>query len=70
MNNKLLLNKKIYDKKYIIHTIKDFSNMASIKLESNYEYWICYFYKCKVSITIAMYEFENYLIGLSNREGV
>lgn len=70
MNNKLLLNKKIYDKKYIIHTIKDFSSMANIKLESNNEYWICYFYKCKVSVIITMREFENYLIGVSNREGV
>ncbi|MBQ4529616.1 MAG: HxsD-like protein [Lachnospiraceae bacterium] len=67
--NKLYLNRKIYDKKFILQAIADFSQLALIQLSEKKEYWVCSFKNCKVSTNRTINEFENYLIGLSNREG-
>lgn len=52
-----------------MQTIVDFSHVAMVRLLENEEYWVCSFEKCTVSMNRTINEFENYLIGLSNREG-
>lgn len=68
MNN-LYLNKELYNRKSIVQARSDFSHLVTIQFSENDKYWICSFEQCKVSMCRIKNEFENYLIGLSNREG-
>lgn len=66
----LYLNKEIYNRKLIVQAITDFLQLAIIQLSESDRYWICSFKQCKVSASRIINEFENYLIDLSNQEGL
>ena len=68
--NKLLLTKEVYAKQCIMAAIADFSHLAKINVIENEKYWECIFAKCMIDNKKVMMEFENYLIGLSNRKGL
>lgn len=68
MQNKLYLNKDLYGKKSIQEAKKAYEGLADIRLEQTENYWICVFARCAYGEERTMREFENYLIGLSNRE--
>ena len=70
MSNTLLLNKSLYDQKCILEAIDDFCRISNIRLESVEKYWKCIFVKCKLDVNRTILEFENYVIGLSNRKGL
>lgn len=70
MNRYLLLNKNLYEEKAIRRTILDFFHIAAIKLIEEADYWKCFFEHTKVSVDKTVYEFENYLIAISNQRGV
>jgi hypothetical protein len=70
MNRLLFLNKDLYDEKFIRRTISDFSHIATISIYEDGNYWRCAFENTKASINRTIYEFENYLIAVSNQRGV
>ena len=70
MNRLLFLNKDLYDERFIRRTISDFSRIATISLHEDGDYWICTFENTRTSISRTIYEFENYLIAISNQRGV
>ncbi len=45
----------------------DYKKLAKIEIEEADGYWICTFLQCTYGLKRTMLEFENYLIGLSNR---
>ena len=67
MNNKLYLNKEIYDNKSIEIAIRAYNHIAQIDCIMEENWWVCYFKKCHYNIELTKMEFENYLIVLMNR---
>lgn len=67
MDNRLLLNKDIYSFNKIDEAISAFSNLAEVTVTEDSKYWICIFLKSKAAISRTIDEFENYLIGITNR---
>lgn len=70
MNNKLFLNKYIYDYKSVDKSINAFGQIASISICDDEEYWICIFHKTKAPMLKTILEFENYLIAITNQRGM
>lgn len=68
MENKLFLNQDLYGRKSIQEARMDYKKLAKIEMEEADGYWICSFLQCTYGLKRTMLEFENYLIGLSNRE--
>lgn len=67
MDNRLFLNKDIYDENSILAVIRTYSQLASIKCISNEKGWVCIFAQCQYDVELTKMEFENYLIGIMNR---
>lgn len=69
MKNKLFLNKEIYGERNIKRAIKDYEEIATIKIEQKEQYFICEIIESYYDIQTTIREFENYIIALSNRIG-
>lgn len=69
MNNRLYLLKDLYSIDYINDTRIAFSRMAKVSVSEDEKYWICEFTGCKYGLEKTVKEFENYLIGICNKEG-
>lgn len=67
MSNSLFLNKQIYCSQYIEIAVQAYRSIATIKIVSDKEYWICVFEDCVYDNEITKREFENYMIALVNR---
>lgn len=62
----LKMNKQIFDVGLIETAVRAYTNLATIILSENSEYWICSFSDCKYSEALTVSEFENYVIDLMN----
>ena len=69
MNDGLLLLKEIYSIDRIRQTCNAFSDLAEITVTDSNKYWKCEFAECRFDYKKTICEFENYLIGVSNKEG-
>lgn len=69
MNKKLLLSKEIYSINRIEEACEAFSHIVLIEIEDSLNYWKCDFSNCKFDEEKTALEFENYLIGITNKEG-
>ncbi len=67
MNNKLYLNKEIYDEKYIKLAVQAYRSLAKISYKSEEDWWVCFFTATCYDMNLTKMEFENYLIALMNR---
>ena len=66
MKNRLFLNKEIYTERNIKRAIKAYEEIATIKIEQEEQYFICEIIKSRYDLQTTIWEFENYIIGLSN----
>ncbi len=66
MKNKLFLNKEIYTERNIKRAIKAYEELATIKIEQEEQYFICEIIDSRYDLQRTVWEFENYIIGLSN----
>lgn len=62
MENKLLLNKELYNNDAVMKTIRVFGELAEICLSETDEYYELIFCNCKVNTTRTIREFENYVL--------
>ncbi len=69
MNNTLLLLKDLYSIEYLDDARTAFSRLTKICISDDKKYWICEFTDCKYAVEKTKKEFENYLIGICNKEG-
>jgi len=69
MNNKLFLLKDFYSIGNVNDTCVAFSMLSTVSVSEDEKYWICEFADCKYGLEKTEKEFENYLIGLCNKEG-
>lgn len=69
MKNKLFLNKEIYRERNIKRAIKAYEEIATIKTEQKEQYFICEIIDSHYDLQTTIWEFENYIIALSNRIG-
>ena len=67
MNNKLYLNKEIYNEEYIKIAVQAYRNLAKISYEAEADGWVCFFSAIRYDMELTKMEFENYLIALMNR---
>lgn len=67
MNNCLKLNKELYARKIIEEVIKVYSEICTVHLIDNEEYYDCRFLDTVMDKEITMKEFEDYLIGLTRK---
>ena len=69
MNSRLFLLKDFYSIDNVNDTRVAFSKLSNISVSEDEKYWICEFEDCKYGLEKTEKEFENYLIGLCNKEG-
>ncbi len=69
MKNKLFLHKEIYTERNIKRAIKAYEELATIKIEQEEQYFICEIIDSRYDLQRTVWEFENYIIALSNRIG-
>lgn len=70
MKKTLRLRKEIYKKENIMKAKEAFLKLADIYLDENDMYFECTFENCKYDELRTMFEFENFLIGISNSERI
>lgn len=69
MKNRLFLLKDLYLIDSINDTRTAFSRLTKVNILEDEKYWICEFTDCKYDFEKTVKEFENYLIGICNKEG-
>ncbi len=69
-NDCLLLNKKLYSSEAINITVRAFDNICDTIVNETEGYYSCSFKHFEVDRQLLMKEFENYLIGISEKYGL
>lgn len=70
MKKILRLSKEIYKKEKITKAKEAFLKLADIYLNESNLYFECTFANCKYDEIKTIFEFENFLIGISNSERI
>lgn len=64
MKNELRLRKEFYRENEIRAAIRDYIGSASIRLNEEGDYFVCYFFACRAAPRLVMSEFANYVLGM------
>lgn len=69
MENSGYFSKQIYEKGNIKQAIRDFGAISELNLHENEDYFSLEIFTCKTDKGLLLKEFENYLIGISGKNG-
>ena len=69
MKNEIVYDNSIYHLEVILHAIKDYSDICSVKVVQSDKTTRCIFSEGKTDISVIVREFTNYLLELMEKWG-